>query len=206
MIYKNKTEKLPAIKKAIFWDENESDYKKKLNLIAGRPQHITSGEDKRENIIEMNTPASSKKLTDGDIPTVINYDEKYWFKCARGLWREITYDITKLSTVSEFSATLMYKAEGGVFLPSRFKVLVSEDCSVWETVYFEEYPTCDKAEEIIVIAAELKKKKRARFVRFSFDLDMWVFIGQLQVFGTKCVQKSAEAVKPDVKSDRKSVV
>lgn len=36
----------------------------------------------------------------------------------------------------------------------------------------------------------------ARFVRFSFELDVWVFIGQLEVYGTKVLQRAARPLKP----------
>ena len=100
MIYVNDPEKIPVPEKEEYWDRSEKDYRKKINLISGLTPHITAGDENDAAAANHNTPPSKGTLTDGNIPTSVSYDEKDWFKFARGQSREIIFDITKISTVT----------------------------------------------------------------------------------------------------------
>ena len=96
MIYVNDPEKIPVPEKEEYWDRSEKDYRKKINLISGLTPHITAGDENDAAAANHNTPPSRGTLTDGNIPTSVSYDEKDWFKFARGQSREIIFDITKI--------------------------------------------------------------------------------------------------------------
>ena len=196
MIYVNDPEKIPVPEKEEYWDRSEKDYRKKINLISGLTPHITAGDENDAAAANHNTPPSRGTLTDGNIPTSVSYDEKDWFKFARGQSRQIIFDITKISTVTGFRAVFMHQAEGRVFYPPEFKVALSVNGTDWETVFVKKQFYFKEPNEIFDFTKDFDEPMKARFVRFSFEVDIWVFIGQLEVYGTKAIQRAARDLAP----------
>lgn len=196
MIYKNDPAELPVVDAPSYWDSSEKDYRKVQNLIRGLMPRITAGDEEDITAAGLNSQPECGVLTDGKVPKKINYDERNWFKFARGLSRDVIFDLQHTSTVTGFRVVLMHKAEGGVYYPSDFTVSLSEDGKSWEKVFVKKQFLARDPDEILDYKKEFGEKLAARFVRFSFELDVWVFIGQLEVYGTKVLQRAARTLKP----------
>ncbi len=196
MIYKNDPAELPVVDAPSYWDISEKDYRKVQNLIRGLMPRITAGDEEDITAAGLNSQPECGVLTDGKVPKKINYDERNWFKFARGLSRDVIFDLQHTSTVTGFRVVLMHKAEGGVYYPSDFTVSLSEDGKSWEKVFVKKQFLARDPDEILDYKKEFGEKLAARFVRFSFELDVWVFIGQLEVYGTKVLQRAARTLKP----------
>ena len=196
MIYKNDPAELPVVDAPSYWDSSEKDYRKVQNLIRGLMPRITAGDEEDITAAGLNSQPECGVLTDGKVPKKIDYDERNWFKFARGLSRDVIFDLQHTSTVTGFRVVLMHKAEGGVYYPSDFTVSLSEDGKSWEKVFVKKQFLARDPDEILDYKKEFGEKLAARFVRFSFELDVWVFIGQLEVYGTKVLKRAARTLKP----------
>ena len=196
MIYRNDPAELPVVDAPSYWDSSEKDYRKVQNLIRGLTPRITAGDEDDVTAGTLNSQPACGVLTDGRVPKKIDYDEKKWFKFARGQSREVIFDLRHTSTVTGFRVVLMHKAEGGVYYPSEFTVALSEDGRSWEKVFVNKQFYARDPDEILDYKKDFGEKLAARFVRFSFELDVWVFIGQLEVYGTKVLQRAARPLKP----------
>lgn len=196
MIYRNDPAELPVVDAPSYWDSSEKDYRKVQNLIRGLTPRITAGDEDDVTAGTLNSQPACGVLTDGRVPKKIDYDEKKWFKFARGQSREVIFDLRHISTVTGFRVVLMHKAEGGVYYPSEFTVALSEDGKSWEKVFVNKQFYARDPDEILDYKKDFGEKLAARFVRFSFELDVWVFIGQLEVYGTKVLQRAARPLKP----------
>ena len=196
MIYRNDPAELPVVDAPSYWDSSEKDYRKVQNLIRGLTPRITAGDEDDVTAGTLNSQPACGVLTDGRVPKKIDYDEKKWFKFARGQSREVIFDLRHTSTVTGFRVVLMHKAEGGVYYPSEFTVALSEDGKNWEKVFVNKQFYARDPDEILDYKKDFGEKLAARFVRFSFELDVWVFIGQLEVYGTKVLQRAARPLKP----------
>ena len=205
-IYTNKIKIKPVTTPEYkYWDKTETDYNKTQNLILGLPQFIESGDEERVNIQELNSPADSTTLADGIIPITVSYDRKDWFKCCHGLYRDIVFDLQKTSCVTGFKGVFLYSYEAAVYLPRNFVVYISENGEDWETVYKNNALTAKLPQEIFTLEESFEYKHKARFVKFSFDVDIWVMIGELEVIGTKAIPDTALDVKPIKEAKRKEI-
>ena len=81
---------------------------------------------------------------------------------------------------------------------------LSEDGKSWEKVFVNKQFYARDPDEILDYKKDFGEKLAARFVRFSFELDVWVFIGQLEVYGTKVLQRAARRSSPRVPAAKKS--
>jgi hypothetical protein len=56
-----------------------------------------------------------------------------------------------------------------------------------------------------VLDEKFTDSHKARFVKFSFDIDIWVMIGELEVIGTKAILQTALDVKPVKEEPKKEI-
>jgi hypothetical protein len=188
-----------------YWDKSEPDYSAEQNLIAGLPFRIYAGESELPAIQMHNSPADAKQLTDGVIPAAADFTTGEWFKCCHGVYRDFVFDLKKTSCVTGFKAVFLYAVNAAIYLPRNFAVSLSENGTDWEQVYFSDNLAATQPDEIYTVDEKLTESRKARFVKFSFDVDIWVFIGELAVIGTKMVPENALDLKPVKVEPRKEV-
>jgi hypothetical protein len=150
-----------------------------------------------------NSPADAKQLTDGVIPTAADFMTGEWFKCCHGVFRDIVFDLKKTSCVTGFKAVFLYMVNAAIYYPRNFAVSLSENGTDWEQIYKTDEIAADKPDEIYTVNEKFSVGRKARFVKFSFDVDIWVMVGELEVIGTKAIPDNAQDVKPVRKSREK---
>ncbi|HOJ48512.1 MAG TPA: DUF4855 domain-containing protein [Bacillota bacterium] len=198
-------QKITPVTMPEYWDKSEPDYHVEQNLIAGLPFYIFSGENDMPSIRTHNSPADAKQLTDGVIPTVLDFKTGEWFKCCHGVYRDIVFDLRKTSCVNGFKAVLLYMVNAAIYYPRNFTVSLSENGVDWEPVYKNDDIAAVQSDEICILDERFSVGRKARFVKFSFDVDIWVMIGELEVIGTKAIPETAAEVKPVKEEPRKEI-
>lgn len=187
-----------------YWDKSEPDFNTEQNLIAGLPFSIYAGESEMP-VRDLNSQTDAKQLTDGVIPTVPDYTTGEWFKCCQGIFRDIVFDLRKTSCVTGFKAVFLYMVDAAIYYPRNFAVSLSENGTEWERIYLTDELAAEKPNEIYTLSEKFAVGRKARFVKFSFDIDIWVMIGELEVIGIKAIPEGALDIKPVKEEPRKEV-
>ncbi|MDD2269273.1 MAG: DUF4855 domain-containing protein [Eubacteriales bacterium] len=184
---------LPKITKEEFWSSSVADYSKNQNLILGKQAQIYSAVSLDSAAAEYNSPVTAKMLTDGKYSTNLDIHNGVFFKFNRGAHREVIFDLEKTSTVNKLTASFNIRKEWGVIAPPIVNYFLSDDGVNWYLVGKSSIENTDKAENKKVELI-LDKAVKARFVRFSFTVEMWVGCDELEVYGTKKASSSTKSL------------
>ncbi len=189
---------IPEITTPTYWSEDDADYSKVQNLLAGLPQQIISFANIDGNLAteQYNTLPSGKMLTDGRTATGATYSASGWFRFTRGLAREIIYNLGNTSAVSGYSMGFLKEDSTGVRLPSAVSVSASENGVDWQEIYQITNITSQKASEIVRVNGEFGSSYRARYVKVAFPVNSHVYVDEIEITGTKKVG-NAKALVPD---------
>ena len=186
----------PKVTEDIYWDASEPDYKKEQNLLLGLNQQIAAlfyaDVDTRGDESKADNPC----LTDGKKATTQSELYCYgdmWFFSRGGDGLEFFYDIGKLSTVKGVNLSVLEQTEWGITRPKFISVFLSEDGNNWYEVSEWTRPTDETfyaTAKSVQISLDFDKEYVARFVRFRVE-SAFLFIDELEAFGTKAVNSSA---------------
>ena len=203
--YSRTSKDIKPVKKPVFWSEKCKDFDKKQNLVLGRAPYIDIGNEDDITAGQVNTPIEKGTLTDGVYPTVINYDENYWFKFMRSVSRDIIFDLEKTSTLSGCSIVMLYDKSGAVYFPLNLTVSLSDDGKTFEKVHSCRQLNPKKEAEIRRVNIDFKENIQARFIKISFGIECWVFFGEIEVFGTKKILENSRPLRNCVLPKKKKV-
>lgn len=175
------------------WSPEDADYDKEGVL---KPQNVyilANEEISVDFTNEWYNHKSSTMLYDGKLAAEAGMDDGNWMHFTRGS-REIIYDFGKISSVSGFKAGFLKQGDAGINAPLGLSAEVSSDGTEWQTVYVQWMLDSAGDNFIMRLDEEFPSAFRARFVRFSFDINAHVYIDEIQVIGSK---NASGAVEPD---------
>ena len=174
-----------------YWQVKSSEATKVQNLILGLPVQIIGGFASSAAALTNNTPVTSRLLTDGKMARGVDIHEGDFFKFSQGGERNVIFDLTALSTVLSFRASILSYADWAVHRPSSVTVYLSDDTENWYEA--GDLSFASDAADRATNWGELKLVKpiAARYVCFSFDAGTWSASDEMEVYGTKSVAKNA---------------
>lgn len=186
----------PIVTEDEYWDSSESDYKTYQNLLSGLTQQISSSDyvaTERPDLASALSPYDSPLLTDGKTGNVQSCYGGSWFFFHGGQAIDIFYDLGKLSSIDTVSLGLLEYKSWGIQRPKFHSIFLSDDGENWYRVADYQRPADQQFSDGIRVCEtyELDKTYAARFVRFRIECSGFLFLDELEAYGTKQVKSSA---------------
>ena len=169
----------PEAETDVLW-EKDSDWDEKLNLLLGLGVQVSSVNTPQGT--DNNTKITSKVVTDGKHTKSNDIHNGFFFKFYGGSGRSMYFDIGHLSALSEFTAEFTDLASWAVHTPPTVTVSLSTDGKKWYSV--GDIVISDR-EAVVSGTLTLEKAVKARFVCYSFGVNAWAGVSELEAFGTK---------------------
>ncbi len=171
------------------WESPSDEY---TNLILNKPHQIHVITGIKDKFAENNSPIDLNLMTDGEFSPDHNIHNGKYYKFSSGERRNIIYDLTHISAVDKFTASFTNVTDWSVYAPKCVSVTISPDGKNWYKAG-EINPTEGDIQAKAAGQLLLTQKLKARYVVFSFDVNVWAGIDELQVFGTQSI---ADAQSP----------
>ncbi len=176
-----------------YWPETDDDYNTFQNLVLGKTpwfvemDRIRGGAHPTDyyNTQTVGTTLSDGNLGEGDVHS------SAYVHCTLGLGRNVIYDLGNLSSVSKFLISCKDEPGMGVTAPENSQISISENGKDWVLVAFAKWSEFVKNSGNLVYTKEFSVPFKARFVKFSLDVGLHVWIGECAVYGTKKVADNA---------------
>ena len=143
-------------------------------------------------------------LTDGIYGDTKDYYGGKWAHFVKGFGRSITVDLESVCAVDKVQAYFIQHKDDGIYCPVKTDVYLSENGSDFQKVDSVESPVRNTENGYIRVEflSETKKYK-ARYVRIHFDVQVNLFIDEIEVYGSKDT-KGASELKPDFSDKEES--
>ncbi len=189
-------EPIEKITEEVFWDSSEPGYGDMVNLVSGLTQRVyvpvaLSGFFEQ---YYKNSEAACPFLTDGNKIGSVWTDG--WYKSVHGIERNIVFDLQKTSAVASAALGIGNCGGAGIYMPRYIRVWLSDDGVNWQKVYDDSDPQASNGPERINYNADFGKTYKARFINIQIGVSCFVYIDEIEVFGTKRVGDDAVALKP----------
>lgn len=189
---------MPEVKSPEYWSSSDSDFNTKKNLAAGLSQRIYTISPLMEDLKTeyFNTPASTKKLTDGQ-KGGSSYTGSNFVHFTRGMGREIIYDLGKLSAVDSIAIGMLVDSGPGVKQATAVHIYVSEDGKGWQRISNEIPSNPDNLNGTTIRYEEsFDSAYKARFVKLILMIAGHTWVDEIEIFGTKNTA-GAKTIVPD---------
>ena len=126
-------------------------------------------------------------LIDGKYPRAATYDVPGWAVFVRGSGRHVTVDLGQEMAVSGYKTVFLEYPGVGVAAPPAAVISLSTDGEEWIPAAYFYNPEYFRAGAVEFIYGEgsFESEYRARYMRMSFQCDMGVYVGELEVIGRK---------------------
>ncbi|MEF2243717.1 DUF4855 domain-containing protein [Paenibacillus sp. IITD108] len=189
------SEPIAKVENETFWDSSENDYENEINLVKGLIQkvYVPLPLTDRYYTSYKNSTADSPFLTDGIKDSSI-WSDKY-YKSVHGIERNIVFDLTKTSVVSGVNIGIAQNGASGIYPPRLVEVWLSDNGVEWEKVYHHGAVTGPDNSRFD-FRIDLDKKYKARFINIKLGISTFVYLDEIEVFGTKKVGGDAVALRP----------
>lgn len=154
-----------------------------VNLIKGLTQQINCPADITEEQAANNTSVKSTIMTDGRHATANSIHNGQFFKFNGGSSRDVIYDLGATSAVRKFTAQFTHLVDWAVLAPTAVDIYLSLDGEKW---YDAGTMPVSAASDDTLVSAELSLNTpvQTRYVCFTFNINTWCGVGELEVFGT----------------------
>lgn len=181
---------LPVVTEDEFWSATETDYTKYQNLLKGVEMHVSAVHYADILTYSKNTsPATNTALTDGKRAASTDRASGEYFYMFGGKGYNFFYDLGKVSSVDKLVLSFLEYGSWAVNRPKFCDVFLSDDGVNWYKVGSRK--TSDDGEvrdnHHANYVFELDKTYSARFVRFRVEADGWLYLDEMEAFGTKAV-------------------
>lgn len=185
---------LPKVDTPVYWDSTEPDYTTPQNLILGRPQQISASIYIDADLTD-DTPQTSPLLTNGQYAKSNYCYSGEWFEIAnKGGSRDFFYDLEKTSTVTGFKINILVQKSYGIEYPEFIRVYLSDDGTNWYGVYYGKYDRMGLEGVPVMLDVTLDTPYAARFVRIMIKTRGFGFIDEMEIWGTKAVEKDTISI------------
>lgn len=177
------------------FSSKEPDYNERINLILGKGQRIYPYFPlSYEKGVSGNTPETSKLLTDGIYAQTADYTDSRYFKFGSSHGRDVVFDLGATGSVDGFGVSFLRQDSVGINVLTSVIFYLSEDGVNWYSVMVGTTPS-SQATEILRYEFALDRAYKARYARFGFKVWPNAYCDELEVWGTKKVNKSTVALK-----------
>ena len=140
---------------------------------------------------------AEKKLTDGKKASSNSMSDSAWLELYRGTAVEVTVDLGEVMSVSSAILGELQYRSAGIWCSRYLEIYVSENGTdfglVGKTVN-EEYITHTQQKRV-EFKVTLDKSYKARYVRAVFSSDVFTYVDELSIYGSKDVTGAASAEK-----------
>lgn len=143
-------------------------------------------------------------LTDGEYGDTKAYYSGKWAHFVRAFGRSVTVDLGAAYAVDTVKASFIQHKEHGVYCPQRMTVYYSENGIDFQTIDNVLQPV--KNTQNGYIRAEYISEStpyKARYVRIHFDVQVNLFIDEIEIYGNAPTGGEAE-LKPDVSDEEEA--
>lgn len=138
-----------------------------------------------------------KALTDGKIAQQATYSDKAFVELYRGTSVSVTIDLESVMAVSSVTIGELQSKTAGIVCSRYLEVYVSEDGNEYGfagKVEAPSYPT-EVNQRRVELKATLDKAYKARYVRAVFSSDIFTYVDEVSVYGSKDISGAASAPK-----------
>lgn len=145
-----------------------------------------------------------KELTDGALGSMNMYDSAWQGHQSEWPIRTIILDLEKPYALEKIQMNFLQSSSPGVIAPSRFCVYVSDDGQTWASLYSQKFSADEDAIYTLgwdgsvedPAACTSASKVQARYIRVDAELNGWLFIDELEAYGTEDLE-GAEKLPQD---------
>ena len=178
---------------AAFFASAESE-----NLSVGKTYGI-SYESPIDNAFPNKKYRAEKKLTDGIFASQKSYADKALATFYRGTVLYVTIDLENVCAVDRVEVHALHQKAAGIYCPRYGSVAVSEDGENFGTVASFDNSALVRSSVVDFVTADVKLPEpyRARYVRVALASDVFLYMDEITVYGSKdpASAKSAGADK-----------
>ncbi len=181
---------LPVVTEDEFWSATETDYTKYQNLLKGLKTHVAAVHYADILTYGKNTaPASNTALTDGKRAASTDRSTGEYFYMNGGKGYNFFFDIGKVSSVDKLVLSYFEYSDWAINRPKFCDVFLSDDGVNWYKVGTRALAEGGEKKNNYRGTYEfvLDKTYSARFVRFRVETDGWLYLDEMEAFGTKAV-------------------
>lgn len=188
---------MPLAENSTKWLSIEYDYNDYINLALGlRPEILSDSKLSLSSYNAYNgTEYEADILTDGNITDSVNCSDSSWFSFYKGDGRSIFFDLGRLSSVSEIGVGILKNSSQSANLPATLKVVLSENGEDWYSVGNISLSSADKS--IYRASLVLSNSYKARYVAICFPVTNYVFVDEIEIYGTKSCEDALSLVNSD---------
>lgn len=177
----------PDATERLLWDASEEDYRKEQNLLYGKQQQISSSQYVTAATADRSSPETLPVLTDGELARDTYCYSSGWFCCIGSGARDFFFDLGRSSALKSFKIHTMEQVDYGISKPKYARIWLSEDAENW---YLAAEKDATREEKSVLFrriewSFELERSCSARFVRFEIEFGGFLFVDELEAFGTK---------------------
>jgi hypothetical protein len=191
---------LTALATAPFSFADSSGTTTDINLAQGHSYKVTSTiVDSTFHGMETDGwPDDGTKLTDGVIgPNSWKRNDPYWVAYLRQDNRQIVVDLGQEQTVHKLDAWFLQDRDSGIYFPQEVSFEISDNGESWSKVGSAQpqIPISDPTKTVQDYSVD-HLNYTARYVRYSFHADVFIFLSELQAWGLPGKQPGAQHAKP----------
>lgn len=181
---------LPVVTEDEFWDASEKDYTVYQNLLKGVETHVAAAHYADILTYSKNTaPDTNTALTDGKRAATTDRNTGEYFYMMGGKGYNFFFDLGKVSSVDKLVLSFLEYGSWAVNRPKFCDVFLSDDGVNWYKVGSRKASDDGASRDNYRGEYEfvLDKTCSARFVRLRVEADGWLYLDELEAFGTKAV-------------------
>lgn len=170
------------------------------NLVSGLSYTVTQDAYTANTYPNLVLKDPNFALTDGK-KGGSSMDDSAYLHFYRGVYATVEFDLGAVKYVDGFKSGFFAGTGAGIYLPREMYLSVSEDGEKWYTAYSHRDDTavCDKTQKRVQISETLDGYYKARYVRFRFSSDVFVFADEVEILGVDSGVDAKEHGYDDVK-------
>ena len=168
-----------------------------VDLVLNKPYTVTSLVPIKYSFAPMEIGNQSPgALTDGQIASSTNYKDSRWQQYIRGGSRSVVIDMGQVNTVHQMQERFLHYPSEGIYFPRKVTYSLSLDGKNWSDV-----GTVSSAIPLTRTTPAIQTyflsglNYRARFVRMTFTVGVFVLADEFQVFGNSGIVDNAAVPK-----------
>ena len=170
------------------------------NLVSGLEYKVTLDAHTDHTYPKLVLKDPNFALTDGKKGGSSMSDSAY-LRFYRGTYTTVEFDLGSVKYVDGFKSGFFAGTGAGIYLPREMYLSVSEDGEKWYTAYSYRDDTVisDRNQRRVQISETLDGYYKARYVRFRFSSDVYVFADEVEILGVDSGVEAKEHGYDDVK-------